>query len=122
MKLDHICIRVKNLEESIIFYKQAFDCTEEKIQDFPEYGFTLVFLSFPNSEVTLELTYNHDYQEYELGNGYGHIGMKVKKIQDLYKKHQSLGIKLTEIKNFGGASDYYFVTDPDGYKIEIIAE
>jgi len=121
MKLDHICIRVSNLRESIAFYQKAFGCEEISMDDFPEYKFTLVFLSFPNSDVKIELTYNYDQKNYDLGDGYGHIGMKAENIRELHEKQTSFGLKVTDIKQFNGASDYYFLEDPDGYKIEIVS-
>jgi len=121
MKLDHICIRVSNLSDSIDFYQKAFGCEELSVDDFPEYKFTLVFLSFPNSEIKIELTYNYDHKNYDLGDGYGHIGLKVNNIQELHARHLSFGLEITDIKNFNGASDYYFLQDPDGYKIEVVS-
>lgn len=121
MNLDHICILVNNLEKSISFYKQAFDCIEKKIQALPEYGITLASLSFPNSEVTLELIYSNNHLENKICSEFGHIGIKVEEIRDQHVKHQSIGLEVTEIENFVGIYDYYFVEDPDRYKIEIIS-
>lgn len=117
----HTCYRVKNLEESIKFYTEAFDFTVSRKRDFPEYKFTLVYLTLPNDSYELELTYNYDHGEYELGNGYGHIAIAVEDLEALHKKHVELGYNVTDLKGLPGTKPgYYFITDPDGYKIEVI--
>ena len=45
VKMLHTCIRVMNLEESLKFYKNALGLVEMRRKDFPDYKFTLVYLS-----------------------------------------------------------------------------
>ena len=123
MKMVHTCVRVKNLEASLAFYKQAFGFEESNRRDFPDYKFTLAYLRLPGDGYELELTYNYDHEGYELGNGYGHIALTTEDLEGLHEKQKSAGFDVTDLKGLPGtAPGYYFITDPDGYKIEVIRE
>ena len=58
---------------------------------------------------------------YDLGNGFSHIAVGVEDIEAERERHISLGYEVTPMKGLSdGAATYYFVTDPDGYKVEVI--
>lgn len=117
----HTCYRVSNLEKSIEFYKNAFNFSVKRERDFPEHKFTLVYLTLPDDNYELELTYNYDKNSYDLGDGYGHIAISVEDLEELHKKHKKLGYNVTDLKGLPGhPASYYFIIDPDGYKIEVI--
>jgi len=121
MKMTHTCYRVKNLEKSVKFYQEAFNFTERRRKDFPDHKFTLVYLTLPGEDYELELTYNYDHPGYDLGNGYGHIAIAVNNLEELHAIHQKSGFDVTDLKGLPGQpTRYYFITDPDGYKIEVI--
>lgn len=123
MKMAHTCVRVKDLEASLNFYQEAFDFVETRRRDFPENKFTLVYLSLPGDDYELELTYNYDHPGYDLGDGYGHIAIAVSDLEASHEKHQGAGFTVTALKGLPGTSpSYYFIVDPDGYKIEVIRE
>ena len=63
MKMAHTCVRVKNLVASLEFYSKSFGFEESSRRDFPEYKFTLVYLTLPGDDYELELTYNYDSDE-----------------------------------------------------------
>ena len=120
-KMLHTCLRVENLEKSITFYADAFGFKELRRKDFPEYKFTIVYLGLEGDDYELELTYNYDHGAYELGDGYGHIAISVEDLEALYEKHKAAGYDVTELKGLPGfPPGYYFIKDPDGYKIEVI--
>lgn len=120
-KMVHTCYRVKNLEESLAFYKNAFDFEVSRLRDFPENGFTLAYLTLPGDAYELELTYNYGHEGYEIGTGYGHIAIAVEDLEGLHQKHVAAGYNVTDLKGLPGtAPSYYFVIDPDGYKIEVV--
>lgn len=120
-KMAHTCYRVADLEKSIEFYTTAFDFTVSRKRDFPEYKFTLVYLTLPNDEYELELTYNYNHGAYNIGDGYGHIAIAVENLEELHAKHKSLGYEVTDLKGLPGSpAGYYFIIDPDGYKVEVI--
>lgn len=122
VKMLHTCIRVKNLNESINFYKNALGLIETRRKDFPEYKFTLVYLSNEQGGYEIELTYNYDQEKpYEIGNGFSHTAIGVENLEELREYHISMGYEVTQLKGLPGEPPkYYFVTDPDGYQVEVI--
>lgn len=124
MKFLHTCVRVKNIEESLKFYEEALGFKEAERLDYPEFEFTLVYLELEKGGYQLELTYNYGQEEpYDLGNGYGHIAVGVESLEATRKGLEEKGYgeqvgKTMELSD--GAARYFFVTDPDGYKIEVI--
>ncbi|MBS4749652.1 lactoylglutathione lyase [Granulicatella sp. zg-ZJ] len=117
----HTCYRVKNLEESIKFYTEAFDFKVSRLRDFPENQFTLAYLTLPESDYELELTYNYGHGAYELGTGYGHIAIAVEDLEALHEQQKNAGYNVTDLKGLPGIPpSYYFIIDPDGYKVEVV--
>ncbi len=121
-KLEHACIRVMDLDKSVDFYKKALSLEELKRRDYPDYKFTLVYLSDENRNFEIELTYNYDTEKpYEMGNGFSHFALTVSDLEESYEFHKNMGLETTDLKGLPGEKPkYYFITDPDGYKIEII--
>ena len=121
-KFLHSCIRVMDLEKSLKFYKEALGFVETRRKDYPEDEFTLVFLSDSNRNFELELTYNYDREvPYEVGDGYSHIAVSVDNLEESRNRHLEMGYEVTELMGLPGSPPrFYFVTDPDGYDIEII--
>ena len=122
MKMLHTCIRVMDLEKSMKFYRDALGLIETRRKDFPEHKFTLVYLSNEIGGYEIELTYNYNPEKpYELGNGFSHIAVGVDDLEAEREKHEALGYEVTPLKGLPGQKPrYYFVTDPDGYKVEVI--
>lgn len=118
----HTCIRVYDLEKSVDFYKEAFDFVETDRRDFPEDEFTLVYLAPEKGAFEVELTYNYGHEPYDLGNGYSHLALEVEDLEGEHEKHEKAGFKITELMGLSDDKEpqYYFITDPDGYDIEIV--
>lgn len=117
----HTCIRVKDLDASVKFYTEALGYVETRRVDKPEDKFTLVFLSDGMSGHDLELTYNYDHGPYDLGNGFSHVAMVTDDLEAAHARHQAMGYPVTEMYGIhGGKPNIYFITDPDGYDVEII--
>ncbi len=116
----HTCIRVFDLEKSINFYEKALNLKVTIRKKFDD--FELVYLTDENKNHEIELTYNFNTKEkYDLGNGYSHIAFYVTDIEKANEYHKSLGYEVTDIKQLSEqVSKIYFVTDPDGYKVELI--
>ena len=121
MKMAHTCVRVKDLDASVAFYQEAFGFEESRRRDFPDAKFTLVYLTLPGDDYELELTYNYDHAAYDLGDGYGHIAISSENLEKLHEEQKAKGFNVTDLKGLPGTDpSYYFITDPDGYKIEVI--
>lgn len=122
-KMIHTMIRVSALDRSLQFYR---DVLELEIKD--QYifdGFSLTYLANEETGFELELTHNHDQTEpYTHGSGYGHLAVSVEDIEQTHKRIKSLGIEAGDIKAFDHQqkhlATFFFVTDPDGYKIEFL--
>ena len=116
-------IRVLDEKRSVDFYDKAFGLKVADRLDFS--GFTLVYLSNPDSEFELELTINKDQTEaYELGSGYGHFAVSVEDLDAEHKRLESEGLaprKLVEFAPDGKlVGRFFFICDPDGYEIEVL--
>ncbi|TDI57853.1 MAG: lactoylglutathione lyase [Alphaproteobacteria bacterium] len=119
----HSNIRVLDEQRSIAFYRQAFDL--DVVDRVPFDDFTLVFLRNLESQFELELTVNHGRAEpYTHGTGYGHLAVSVDDLEYALQKCTDLGLKPTPIKELHSngrlAVRFFFVQDPDGYKVEVV--
>lgn len=122
-KAIHSMIRVLDENRSVDFYQQAFDLSVAERLDFD--SFTLLYLSNSENAFELELTINKDRTEpYDLGDGYGHLALCVDDLETEHKKMSDLGFQPRDIVEFNrdGAllAKFFFVTDPDGYSIEVL--
>ncbi len=121
-------LRVGNLQRSIDFYTQVLGMTLLRTTTRPDQQYDLAFVGYgPNpGHAEIELTYNYGVERYELGTAYGHIAIGVADVAatcaGLRDKAQALGGAITRepgpVK--GGTTVIAFITDPDGYKIELI--
>ena len=116
-------IRVLDEARSISFYETAFGLSVADRLDFP--NFTLVYMSNSESNFELELTINKDQTEpYELGNGYGHLAVSVEDIDAEHARFIREGLSPRKLVEFAPAGEivarFFFVTDPDGYEIEVL--
>jgi len=117
-------LRVGNLQRSIDFYTQVLGMTLLRTSDNPEYKYTLAFVGYGNNpdHAELELTYNWGVESYDLGSAYGHIALGVPDAKAACDKIRAAGGKITREAGpvQGGSTVIAFVTDPDGYKVELI--
>ncbi|GMB79475.1 VOC family protein [Shinella zoogloeoides] len=122
-KTIHSMIRVLDEGRSVDFYGKAFGLAIADRLDFET--FTLVYMSNAESEFELELTINKGRTEpYDLGDGYGHLAVSVADLDGEHARLAALGYtpgKIVEFNRDGGLlARFFFVTDPDGYKIEVL--
>jgi lactoylglutathione lyase len=123
-------VRVRDLERSIDFYKNALGMHELRRENFTEGRFTLVFIGYgdESSDATIELTHNWDQNSYQHGTGYGHIALAVNDIDALFEHLRQLKITISRepapmkfvVDETGHREVIAFIEDPDGYKIELI--
>ncbi len=122
-KIIHSMIRVLDEQRSLDFYRIALGL--DIADRFPFDGFTLVYLRNAENDVEIELTINHDRTEpYTHGDGYGHVAVAVTDLDAEHARLEAAGLGPQPIKEFfrEGAlmARFFFVTDPDGYKIEVL--
>ena len=124
MRMLHTMLRVGNLEQSLKFYTEVLGMKLLRQRDYEEGRFTLAFVGYGDEEnnTVLELTHNWDTSSYELGNAYGHIAIAVPDAYAACEKIKATGGNVTREAGpvMGGNTIIAFVTDPDGYKIELI--
>ena len=119
----HSMIRVRDESRSLDFYRRAFGLEVAERLAFD--GFTLIYLSNPESEFELELTVNDGRAEpYQLGDGYGHLAVSVEDLEAEHARFEREGLSplpLKELKHEGRPlARFFFVQDPDGYRIEVL--
>ena len=128
MRFLHTMLRVGDLQRSIDFYTQVMGMTLIRTSDNPSQKYTLAFVGYGSNpeQAELELTYNYGVTQYELGTAYGHIALGVTDVaatcEAIRVKAATMGGAITReagpVK--GGTTIIAFVTDPDGYKVELI--
>lgn len=114
---NHQNINVLDLEKSLIFYKDNLGLTEVRRKNADDGSFTLVYLGDGATEFTLELTWLRDWEKpYNLGDNEFHLALKVDDFEAAHALHTKNDCICYENKAMG----IYFISDPDGYWIEII--
>ncbi|XP_071785140.1 lactoylglutathione lyase-like [Asterias amurensis] len=141
-------IRVKDPRKSLDFYTRVLGMRLLRNFDFPEMKFSLFFMGYCKEEdmpkdeaerikwtfrqpATIELTYNYgtdadeDFKGYHSGNkdpkGFGHIGISVPDVEAACKRFDELGVNFIKKPTDGKMKNIAFITDPDGYWIEILS-
>ena len=117
-------LRVGDLQRAIDFYTHVLGMQLLRRSENPEYRYSLAFQVYGSNpeHAELELTYNWGVDSYDLGTAYGHIALGVPDAYAAVEKIKQAGGNVTReagpVK--GGKTVIAFVTDPDGYKIELI--
>ena len=124
MRMLHTMLRVGDLKRSIDFYTGVMGMKLLRTTDRPEQKYSLAFVGYDTEDraSVLELTYNYGVDKYDMGGAYGHIAIAVDDAYAACEKIRAAGGNVTReagpVK--GGSTVIAFVTDPDGYKIELI--
>ncbi|KTT92420.1 lactoylglutathione lyase [Sphingomonas sanguinis] len=147
--LNQTMLRIRDPQPSLAFYQDVLGMTLLQKLDFEEMKFSLYFLAYLgegetipddpaerarfifNRETTLELTHNWgtesdpDFRGYHDGNadprGFGHIGISVANVTEACARFESMGVPFKKRPQDGKMKDIAFITDPDGYWIEILS-
>lgn len=114
-KFLHNNLNVLDLKKSLAFYKEALDLDEVRRLERPE--FTLVYLGDGITPHQLELTEIKGRTEpYQLGENEFHLAFSVEDFNRAHALHEKMGCICYENKEMG----IYFITDPDGYWLEVL--
>ena len=112
----HNNFNVLDLERSLKFYEEALGFKSARKLEGP--GFTLAYLSDGGqTQHELELTWIHGRTEpYNLGENEFHLAVRTDDFEAAHEKHKAMGCICFENEEMG----IYFISDPDGYWIEIL--
>ena len=114
-KMVHGNYNVADLNKSIAFYEKALGLHEvrRKIGN----GFILVYMGNEENSFELELTWLEEHpQAYDLGECEFHLAFQTDDYETAHKLHEEMGCICYENEAMG----IYFITDPDGYWLEIV--
>ena len=147
--LNQTMLRVRDPGASLRFYTEVLGMTLLQRLDVAPMKFSLLFLAFLKDgevvpedpaerarfvfsrETTLELTHNWGTESdpafagYHNGNaeprGFGHLGISVPDVAEACARFERLGVPLVKRPDEGQMKGIAFITDPDGYWIEILS-
>lgn len=117
-RFDHFNFNVLDLEKSLAFYEKALGLKEVRRKVASDESFILVYLGDTEGHFSLELTWLRDRTEaYNLGECEYHLCVRVPGDYAATRGyHREMGCIAYENHDMG----LYFITDPDGYWIEIL--
>ena len=119
IQFNHFNFNVLDLDKSLAFYKEALGLEPVRVKDAADGSFRLVYLGDGRTGFQLELTWLRDRTEpYNLGECEFHLAFVTDQYQEFYEKHKAMGCICFENPAMG----IYFISDPDGYWIEIVPE
>ncbi|CAN5710937.1 lactoylglutathione lyase [soil metagenome] len=124
MRLLHTMLRTGNMDRAVEFYTGVMGMKLLRRKDYPDGKFTLAFVGYGEERDTsvIELTANWGVESYDIGDGYGHIAIEVADAKAACDQIRERGGSV--VREAGpmkhGTTVIAFVTDPDGYKIELI--
>ena len=114
-KMVHENYNVTDLGKSLAFYEQALGLKE--VRRINGEGFIIVYLAGEDANFELELTWLEDHpQPYDLGECEFHLAFSVEDFEAAHKLHAEMGCICYENPAMG----IYFITDPDGYWLEVV--
>lgn len=113
----HYNINVTDLEKSLAFYAEALGLTEARRINAPDDSFIIVYLEDETHTFQLELTWLRDHEgPYNLGDEEFHLAFRTDDFEAARAKHEAMGCIKYENPDMG----IYFITDPDGYWLEVV--
>ena len=113
----HQNFNVLNLEKSIKFYDEALGLKVVREKFAEDGSYKIVYLGDGITNFQLELTWLADRKEkYDLGDEEFHLAFEVDNYEEAFKKHKKMNCVVFVNEKMG----IYFITDPDGYWLEIL--
>ena len=113
----HENYNVYDLEKSLAFYEKALGLTEKRRIESPDGSFIIVYIGNDTTDFVMELTWMRDMdRQYDLGDCEFHLAFEADDYEQAHALHQEMGCICFENPEMG----IYFITDPDGYWLEII--
>ena len=123
MKIHHVSLSVKNLENSVKFYKDIFGFSEVNRFERKDLGGKAVFLKLGDTHIELWQFDKQIENKDDLSNlniiGIKHIAFGVSNIEEKYNEIKSENIEISELKMGASGKRYAFLKDPDGIPLEL---
>ncbi len=118
MKYLHTMVRVRDLDASLAFYCGALGLQEVRRSEHEKGRFTLIYLAAPGDEqAQVELTYNWDPEDYQIGRAFGHLAYEVDDIYAACEHLQRHGVTINRPPRDGRMA---FVRSPDKISVELL--
>ncbi|MBS1453737.1 MAG: lactoylglutathione lyase [Lentisphaeria bacterium] len=116
-RMIHNNFNVLDLDKSLKFYAEALDMKETRRISAPDGSFIIVYLKCDKGDHLLELTWMRDMDRpYDLGDNEFHLAFETDDYEAAHARHKAMGCICYENPEMG----IYFISDPDGYWLEII--
>lgn len=113
----HTNYNVRDLDRSLAFYRDALGLTEQRRICSEDGAFIIVYLGDGVSPFQLELTWLRDWDRaYNLGDNEFHLAFHADDFAAAHARHAEMGCICFENPQMG----IYFISDPDGYWLEIV--
>ena len=127
MRYLHTMVRIKDVDESLDFYCNKLGLIQTRRNDYEDGRFSLIFLAAAKDEASakannapeLELTFNWDPEEYDVGRNFGHLAYKVDNIYELCQTLMDEGVTINRPPRDGRMA---FIRSPDNISIELLQE
>jgi len=114
---NHFNFNVKDMQASLKFYDEALGLKPVREKDSSDGSYKIIYLGDGMTDFRLELTWLRDHpQAYDLGELEYHLALQAEDYDAAHAKHEAMGCICYENPKMG----IYFITDPDGYWIEIV--
>ena len=118
-RMIHENYNVQDLNRSLDFYNKALGLTEKRRKEAPDGSYIIVYIGNDEADFELELTWLAGHpQKYDIGEEEFHLAFRTDDYEAAHKLHEEMGCIAFENHDMG----IYFITDPDGYWLEVIPE
>lgn len=118
MKYLHTMVRVTDLDQSLVFYRDALGLELVSKKEVPQGKYTLAFLAAPGDlAAQVELTFNWEPEAYTGGRNFGHLAYAVDDIYATCRRLMEHGVTINRPPRDGRMA---FVRSPDQISIELL--
>lgn len=114
----HCRIRVRDIDRSVAFYTEVFGFRKVRESTSPA-GNRLAFLELPGNNTQIELCYQPDSPDFIFPEDIFHFAISDPDLDAFRTRWEPKGIEFwPEDGPVNGK--FYFISDPDGYEIEVL--
>ena len=116
-RMIHENYNVADLDVALAFYEKALGLKEIRRKVAKDGSFIIVYIGNEETDFELELTWLEEHpQKYDIGEEEFHLAFRTDDFEAAHALHEEMGCIVFENHDMG----IYFITDPDGYWLEIL--